>query len=746
MLEKAAKQPELQTEPLQGLVERVTFHSEDTGFCVLQVKARGHRDLMTVVGNAAAVNPGEQLDCRGTWVNDTTYGLQFRATALKVIPPTTLEGVEKYLGSGLIKGIGPHFAHQLVKSFGADVFDVIEHSPDRLRTLEGIGAKRQARVTEAWREQKAVREIMVFLHSHGIGSARAARIYRVYGAEAIGRIRENPYRLALDISGIGFTTADTIAGKLGIPSDSLIRIRAALHHVLWERSSEGHCAAERKELLERTVELLEVPSTAVEEAIGLEVAAENLMSEPVRGERALFLAPLYRAEAGVAGHLQRLLKGPPPWGAVDGNRAIPWVEALTGLSLSASQREAVDTVLKGKVTVLTGGPGVGKTTIVNSILKLVEHRGTRVLLCAPTGRAAKRLSESTHAEARTIHRLLEFDPRHGGFRKDEADPLDLDLLIVDEMSMVDILLMNQLLKAVPSHAAVLLVGDVDQLPSVGPGSVLQDVIDSGRVPTVRLTEIFRQAASSSIVVNAHRINAGQAVETPDGAGLQDFYFIPAESPEDIYDKLFQVVTERIPRRFGMNPIRDIQVLTPMNRGSLGTHSLNVELQKRLNAGAEPQVSRFGWTYAPRDKIIQTVNDYDKDVFNGDIGQVSRVDPDEGQIHVTFDDRTVLYEFGELDEISLAYATSVHKSQGSEYPAVVIPLAMQHYLLLQRNLLYTAVTRGKRLVVIIGQPRALTMAVRNVRSTRRLTNLAARLSADLTGRRASSTGQRDNIMR
>ena len=715
---------------LQGLVERVTFHSEDTGFCVLQVKVRGSRDLATVVGSSAAVNPGEQVDCRGAWVNDTTYGLQFRATDLKVIPPNTLEGVEKYLGSGLIKGIGPHFAHQLVKAFGGDVFEVIEREPERLRTLEGIGEKRQARVTEAWREQKAVREIMVFLHSHGVGSARAARIYRVYGDQAIERIRENPYRLALDINGIGFVTADVIARKLGIAPDSLIRIRAALHHVLWECSAEGHCAAERGNLVDRTVQLLEVASEAVEQAIALEMAAENLMSEPVRGEPALFLMPLYRAEVGVAGHLRRLLKGAPPWGAVEGGQAIPQVETATGLSLSASQREAVDIVLNGKVTVLTGGPGVGKTTIVNSILKLVESRGARVLLCAPTGRAAKRLSESAHAEARTIHRLLEFDPRQGGFRKDEADPLDVDLLIVDEVSMVDVLLMNQLLKAVPSHAAVLLVGDVDQLPSVGPGAVLQDVIESGGVPTVRLTEIFRQAASSSIVVNAHRINAGESIETRDGDGLQDFYFIPAETPEEIYDKLLQVVTERIPRRFGLSPIRDIQVLTPMNRGSLGTRSLNAELQKRLNAGAEPQVSRFGWTYAPRDKIIQTVNDYDKDVFNGDIGQVSRVDLDEGQLHVDFDDRTVSYDFGDLDEIALAYATSVHKSQGSEYPAVVIPLAMQHYLLLQRNLLYTAVTRGKRLVVIIGQPRALGMAVNNVRSTRRLTNLAARLDGSI----------------
>ncbi len=728
MWDKAVRQPQTTTEQIQGFVERVTFHSEDSGFCVLQVKARGQRDLVTVVGNAGAVNAGEEIDCQGGWVNDATYGLQFRAATLRVIPPTTLEGVEKYLGSGLIKGIGPHFAHQLVKEFGAEVFDVIEQDPDRLRTLEGIGAKRQERVVEAWREQKAIREIMVFLHSHGIGNARAARIYRVYGDNAIERIRENPYRLALDIHGIGFLTADVIARKLGIPQDSVIRIRAALHHVLWELSAEGHCAGARPDLMERTVELLEVAPALVEQAIGLEVAAENLVAEPVDGAPALFLTPLYRAEAGVAGHLRRLLRGVPPWGKADGARAIPWVEQATGLSLSESQRRAVETVLDGKVTVLTGGPGVGKTTIVNSILKLVVARRAQVLLCAPTGRAAKRLSESAGAEARTIHRLLEFDPRQMGFRKDEADPLDVDLLVVDEASMVDVLLMNQLLKAVPDHAAVLFVGDVDQLPSVGPGAVLQDIIESGQVPTVRLTEIFRQAASSSIVVNAHRINDGRPVETPDGGGeLQDFYFIPADSPEEIHDKLFQVVTERIPKRFGLSPIRDIQVLTPMNRGSLGTRSLNVELQKRLNAGAEPQVSRFGWSYAPRDKVIQTVNNYDKEVFNGDIGQVARVDLDEGQLHVVFDDRTVPYDFTELDEIALAYATSVHKSQGSEYPAVVIPLAMQHYLLLQRNLIYTAVTRGKRLVVVIGQPRALSMAVRNARSTRRLTNLSARLA-------------------
>lgn len=726
MSEKTGDQPLSPLEKIVGLVERVTFHSEETGFCVLQVKAYGKAEFVTVVGSTAAVNPGEQLECEGAWVNNGTYGLQFRSAHLKVTPPTTLGGVERYLGSGLIKGIGPHFAHQLVEAFGTQVFDVIERTPERLRTLEGIGAKRQARVTEAWREQRAAREIMVFLHSHGIGNARATRIYRTYGDGAIERIRENPYRLALDIGGIGFITADAIAQKVGIPPDSLLRIRAALHHVLWEQSSEGHCAVERRDLVERTVQLLEVTPRVVEESIDLEVAAATLMEETIAGELALFLAPLYRAETGVAGNLRRLLQGMPSWSNTDVSHILPSIEAETGLHLSVSQRGAVATVLGSKVTVLTGGPGVGKTTIVNSILKILERQRAKVVLCAPTGRAAKRLSESTGTEAKTIHRLLEFDPRKMGFRKDDSDPLDVDLLIADEVSMVDILLMNHLLKAIPSHAAVLLVGDADQLPSVGPGAVLQDIIKSEKVSIVRLTEIFRQATSSSIVTNAHRINAGQSIESRDTTELQDFYFIPAETPEEIYEKLFHVVTERIPRRFGMNPIRDIQVLTPMNRGSLGTRSLNVELQKRLNGGGQPRISRFGWTYAPRDKVIQTVNNYDKNVFNGDIGRVEHVDPEEGLLHVVFDERTVLYDTGDLDEIALAYATTVHKSQGSEYPAVIIPLAMQHYMLLQRNLLYTAVTRGKHLVVIIGQSKALTMAVRNVRPTSRVTNLCPRL--------------------
>jgi len=718
-------------EYLQGSVERVTFHSPESGFCVLRVKVRGQRDLVTVIGSAASITPGEYVECAGAWMNDRQHGLQFKTQQLRVVPPTTLEGIEKYLGSGMVKGIGPHFARKLVRAFGERVFDVIEQEPERLLELEGIGPKRKERVTSAWAEQKVVREIMVFLQSHGVGTARAVRIYKTYGDQAVERVRENPYRLALDIHGIGFKTVDAIAERLGIPHDALIRAQAGVRHVLQEIAGDGHCAAYRENLLEAAAKLLEIPGPIIEQAIEEELAQENLVAEPIEEKPALFLAALHRAERGIAEHIARLV-GEPCWGPIDTGRAIPWVEDKTGLTLSESQREAVARAVNGKVMVITGGPGVGKTTVVNSILRIIRAKGVKVLLCAPTGRAAKRLSESTSSEAKTIHRLLAFDPRTMGFKHNQDEPLDAELVVVDEVSMVDTALMNQLLRAVPDHCTLLLVGDVDQLPSVGPGAVLADLIASGAVPTVRLTEIFRQAACSKIIVNAHRINRGQMPERT-GTEPSDFYFIASDTPEDIHEKLLQVVTERIPRRFGLHPIEDVQVLTPMNRGGLGARSLNVELQQRLNPSAEPRITRFGWTYAPNDKVIQTVNDYDKDVFNGDIGRVVEIDEEEGLVFVDYDGRRVEYETGELDEVSLAYATTVHKSQGSEYPAVVIPLGMPHYMLLERNLLYTAVTRGKRLVVVIGQTKALAMAVKRLGSVKRLTNLQQRLRQAVRGR-------------
>ena len=720
-------------EHLQGAVERVTFHSPESGFCVLRVKVRGQRELVTVVGTAATVTPGEYVECTGTWINDRQHGLQFKSRQLRVVPPATLEGIEKYLGSGMVKGIGPHFARKLVRAFGEQVFDVIEDAPERLLELEGIGPKRQARVTNAWAEQKVIRAIMVFLQSHGVGTARAVRIYKTYGEQAVERVRENPYRLALDIHGIGFKTADAVAQRLGFAKDALIRAQAGVRHVLQEIAGDGHCAAYREDLLTAAVKLLEIPEPIVAQAVEAELAEERLIAEPIAEKPALFLAALHRAERGIAEHLARLA-GEPSWGRIAADRALPWVEQQTGLKLSDSQREAVAHTVNGKVTVITGGPGVGKTTVVNSILRIIRAKGVRVLLCAPTGRAAKRLSESTQVEAKTIHRLLEFDPRTVAFKHNQEAPLDAELVVVDEVSMVDTVLMHQLLRALPDHCALLLVGDVDQLPSVGPGAVLADMIDSAAVPTVRLTEVFRQATTSQIIVNAHRINRGQLPGRA-GSAPSDFYFIACQSPEEIHDKLLQVVTERIPKRFGLHPIHDVQVLTPMNRGGLGARALNVELQQRLNPTAEPRVTRFGWTYAPGDKVIQTVNNYDKDVFNGDIGRVVDIDAVEGLVGIDYDGRRVAYDLGELDEVSLAYATTVHKAQGSEYPAVVIPLGMPHYMLLERNLLYTAVTRGKRLVVIVGQSQALAMAVKRLGSVKRLTNLKARLQQAVKGEQA-----------
>lgn len=678
-------------EKLHGSVERVTFHSEASGFCVVRVKVKGYRELITVVGSAASITAGEYVECVGCWVNDRQHGQQFKAITLKSVPPTTLEGIEKYLGSGMVKGIGPHFAKKLVKAFGEHVFEVIEQTPERLLELPGIGKKRQERVTSAWAEQKVIREIMVFLQSHGVGTSRSVRIYKTYGEQSIDKVRENPYRLALDIHGIGFKTADTLAQKLGIAANSLIRAQAGVRHVLQEWSNEGHCAAIRSTLCEMAAKLLEIAPSIIEEAISAELIEGNLLAEINGADEFIFLTPLYRAEVGCATHLQRLIQGEPPWGEIDADKAIPWVQSQTGMTLSESQAAAVRLVLQHKVSVITGGPGVGKTTLVNSLLKIIKAKRVRIGLCAPTGRAAKRLAESTEMEAKTVHRLLEFDPTQFAFKHNDENPLELDCLVIDESSMMDVVLMNQLLKAVPKAAALLIVGDVDQLPSVGPGSVLADIIESGQVATVRLTEIFRQASTSKIITNAHRINQGQLPVMDQTEAVSDFYCLYAETPEEIFAKLMQVVLERIPQRFQFHPVNDIQVLTPMNRGGLGARSLNMELQARLNGHSEPKVTRYGNTFAPGDKVIQRINNYDKDVFNGDIGVITTIDLEDNLVKIQFDDREVDYEFSDLDEIALAYATSIHKAQGSEYPVVVIPMAMQHYMLLERNLLYTGVT-------------------------------------------------------
>jgi len=708
-------------ETLAGLVERVTFHNAENGFCVLRVKVRGQRDLVTVVGHAAMISAGEFVQMSGRWFNDHTHGLQFKAEFLKASPPTTVEGIERYLGSGMIRGIGPVYAKKLVKAFGEAVFDLIEQEPHRLREVTGIGPKRAERIVGGWADQKVIREIMLFLHSNGVGTSRAVRIFKTYGQDAIRLISENPYRLAKDIRGIGFKTADQIARKMGIAPDAMIRVRAGISYALGEAMDEGHCGLPVGEVLTSTAELLDVATPLIETALALELEAGDVVADSVGETGCIFLAGLYRAEQSIAERLRACAIGRPPWPEIDAEKAMTWVERKTGLALAPSQQEAVRLALRSKVLVITGGPGVGKTTLVNAILKIVAAKGTDVQLCAPTGRAAKRLSESTGMEGKTIHRLLETDPANGSFKRDDTNPLTCDLLVVDEASMVDVLLMRSLLRALPDSAALLIVGDVDQLPSVGPGQVLADIIASGAVPVVRLTEVFRQAAQSRIITNAHRINGGRMPELSAEEGA-DFYFVEAPDPEIGLRKLLAVVKDRIPARFGLDPVRDVQVLCPMNRGGLGARSLNVELQQALNSPGEVKVERFGWTYGPGDKVMQIANDYDRDVFNGDLGVIDRIDIEEGELAVSFDGREVVYGFGELDELVLAYATTIHKSQGSEYPVVVIPLVTQHYAMLARNLLYTGVTRGRKLVVLVGQKKALAIAVRNQGGKRRWSKL------------------------
>jgi exodeoxyribonuclease V alpha subunit len=711
-------------EPLSGLVERVTFHSPETGFCVLRVKVRGHRELVTVVGSAASIQPGEFVQASGTWDNHRDHGIQFKTAFLKVMPPTSVEGIEKYLGSGMIKGIGPHFARKLVTAFGEEVFDVIESDPERLLELKGIGPKRVERITSGWADQKAIREIIVFLQSHGVGTSRAVRIYKTYGADAIPLVSENPYRLARDIRGIGFVTADQIASRLGIEKTAMIRARAGISYTLTEAVSEGHCGLPEDELLPMAEQLLEIPDDILREALHLELRDENVVADTIGERRCIFLGLLWNAEQVIAGRLQALATGRPSWPEIDADRAIPWVEGKLGVTLARSQREAVRQAVSSKGMVITGGPGVGKTTLVNAILRILVVKGVEVALAAPTGRAAKRLSESTGMEAKTIHRLLEVDPRHGGFKRGLDNPLECDLLVVDETSMVDVPLMASLVKALPDKAALVLVGDVDQLPSVGPGQVLADVIGSGAVPVARLTEIFRQAAESQIVTNAHRVNTGRMPNLgATKSDSTDFYFVEARDPEDGVAKIIEIVKNRLPGRFGFDPIKDVQVLCPMNRGGLGARALNVELQRALNPATDDLfVERFGFTYRVGDKVMQTENDYDKDVFNGDLGYVRHIDPDAQELVIEFDGAPVDYQFGELDEVALAYAISVHKSQGSEYPAVVIPLMKQHYMMLRRNLLYTGITRGRRLVVLVGQRQAVGMAVKGRVETRRWSKL------------------------
>ncbi|MFH1176367.1 MAG: ATP-dependent RecD-like DNA helicase [Acidobacteriota bacterium] len=719
-------------EHVTGTIEHVTFHNEETGFCVLKVKVRGRRDLATVVGIAPGPEVGEWVDAAGKWVVDPQYGQQLRAAELRTTRPSTALGIEKYLASKAIRGIGPHLAHELVMAFGTKVFKVIEKQPERLLEVPGVGQARQEMITAAWREQQAVREIMVFLHSHNVSGTRAFKIYKTYGEEAIEKVQRDPYALARDIRGIGFIIADTIAASVGIDRQSELRARAGLAYVLQQLTEDGHCAFPAEGLLDKAVAMLEIPRPIVEAALAHEIAARRLVRrEQEDGQPLIYLAALDACERSLAAQLAFLARGHHPCPPIDLAKALTWVERASGLTLATAQREALALATRRKVLVITGGPGVGKTTLVNSIVKIFLAKKLRVLLCAPTGRAAKRLAESTGQEAKTIHRLLEVDPTSGDFRRNVSAPLEGQVLVVDETSMLDLPLAHHLLQAVPPKAAVILIGDVDQLPSVGPGCVLRDIISSGVIPVCRLSEVFRQAAQSAIIINAHRVNRGVLPAAPtskaETAPGTDFFLVEAEEPARAAELILELVQHAIPRRFGFHPLADIQVLTPMHRGELGARNLNLMLQAALNpAGAE--IERFGWTFRVGDKVMQMENDYKKEVFNGDVGRIVALDSAARELTVRFEEREVVYAFDELEELSLAYATTIHKAQGSEFPAVVAPVHPQHTIMLQRNLLYTAITRGRKLVVLVGTRRALAIAVHRAEASTRITTLAERLRA------------------
>ncbi|MFA6221709.1 MAG: ATP-dependent RecD-like DNA helicase [Desulfomonilaceae bacterium] len=714
---------------VQGQIERITFHNEDNGFTILRLKVPGYRELVTLVGNLMAPLPGQVINATGEWTNHPQFGEQFKVIQYKTLVPATVTGIEKYLGSGLVKGIGPIMAKRIVKLFGEDTLVIIDESTGRLSEVEGIGEKRLSMIRRAWEDQKHVREVMVFLQGHGVSAGYAAKIYKQYGNKSIGVVEENPYRLAMDIFGIGFVTADRIAQNLGFQKDSAVRVQAGAIYVLSQVAEEGHVYYPLVPLLEKCVEILEVDQNAITKALESLSSDKRIVIESLSGQDtlAVYLSTFYMCETGVASRVKTLTRAPYSRRKVDTEKAVEWVEREISMSLAMNQIEAVKSALDSKIMVITGGPGTGKTTIIKAILAIFERLSVEILLAAPTGRAAKRMSEATGREAKTIHRMLEFSPNKGGFQRDDKHPLVCDLLIIDEASMIDTVLMYNLLKAVPLHSTLILIGDVNQLPSVGPGNVLQDIIESGAVPVVRLVEIFRQAQDSSIIVNAHLINSGVIPRLEASTeGWSDFYFIEKNEPEEALATILKLVCERIQKAFGFDPIDDVQILTPMNRGTVGASNLNLELQKALNPGEEG-VMRGGRSFRINDKVMQIRNNYDKDVYNGDIGRISRIDRENQEVTILFDGRAVSYDYPDLDEIVLAYAVSVHKSQGSEYPCVVIPLLTQHYVLLQRNLLYTAITRGRKLVIVVGSKKAMAIAVKNDKPQNRYTFLKERLS-------------------
>jgi exodeoxyribonuclease V alpha subunit len=723
-------------EELTGQIERITYTNEENGYTVARLSVYGRPDLVTVVGSLMAPVPGEVVKLKGEWATHARYGEQFKITHYQTAVPASVYGIQKYLGSGMIKGIGPVMAKRIVKKFGTRTLDIIETDIEKLGQVEGIGKKRLEMIWKAWEDQKEIRDVMLFLQGHGVSSGYATKIFKQYGSRSIQVVKENPYRLATDIFGIGFITADQIAEKLGFDKNSRLRAEAGILYVLNRLSDEGHVYFPYDALLEKCVEVLEVQPEQIAEALEVvasekRVIIEDMKTPPDHGStdaRGVYLTRFHVSETGVAQQLKVLLGARKSIREIDPNKAVSWVQQRLSISLATDQIRAIKGAVENKALVITGGPGTGKTTIINAILTIFLRLNIRMLLAAPTGRAAKRMSEITGRESKTIHRMLEYSLQKGGFQKNAESPLDCDLLVVDEASMIDTVLMYHLLKAIPPNATFILVGDVNQLPSVGAGNVLADIIASGSVPVVELRDIFRQARESQIVVNAHRINSGLLpVLNRSRDRLDDFYFIERDNPDEVLGEIIQLVTERLPARFRLDPFDAIQVLTPMHKGSVGAANLNLALQKALNPAGDG-VARGDRIVRIHDKVMQIRNNYDKEVFNGDMGRVVKVDPELREVVISFDGREIPYDYNDLDEIVLSYAVSVHKSQGSEYPAVIVPLVMQHYMLLQRNLIYTAVTRGRKLVILVGSKKALAIAVNNNKIRKRYTRLRERLMA------------------
>jgi exodeoxyribonuclease V alpha subunit len=728
-------------ETLKGILERIVYENEENGYVIARFTSPEYgRDELTVVGNLMSASPGENLLLRGSWVNHPRYGRQFRIEEYKTILPATVVGIKKYLGSGMIKGIGPVMAARIVSHFGLDTLEIIENVPGKLRDVPGIGKKRVEMVTKAWQEQKEIKEVMLFLQSHNVSTNFAVKIYKTYEDRAITVVREDPYQLAEDIYGIGFKTADTIASNLGIGKGAPSRLMSGIQYILSESADEGHVYLPHDKLTVKSARMLDVDASDIEEALEMlrdresviieedtELRHESLKSQvssPKSVLRSVYLAPFYYAETGVANRMASLLETDPSRAISRVDESIGQLEKMKRIKFAEKQKEAVRKSLTSKVMILTGGPGTGKTTTLIGTIELMEQLQLKVLLAAPTGRAAKRLSETTSREAKTIHRLLEYSPQDGKFKKDQADPLDADVVVIDESSMMDLTLMNSLLKAVHPASTLILVGDVDQLPSVGAGNVLRDLIDSGAIEVVTLTEIFRQAQRSMIVTNAHRINKGQFPRLS-GEKSRDFFFIEEEDPEGAAAMVVDLVTRRLPDYYDYDAINDIQVLCPMYRGVVGATNFNESLQAALNPDGIA-LPRGGRNFRSGDKVMQIRNNYDKEVFNGDIGRIASVDPVDQIVMVAFPERVVEYDAADLSELMLAYAITVHKSQGSEYNAIVMPLLTQHYMMLQRNLLYTAITRAKKLVVLVGTKKAIGMAIRNDKVAKRYTGLARRL--------------------